>query len=171
MDRDISILVFALLILTSCQYSPYADEYTIEEPAASAVTGSYVLDKQTVSYDLKIIKDSLTGKVLVPKIEFSEDGTYRVEHLPLIKGMNTIHKGFITKKGKWVLDTGGAIDDGTGKIKHHWGMRLEDMPMDMEFAGLMDAQPPHRIIFKFGDPDAGQVMIFKKENKLGTTTE
>ncbi|WP_262486180.1 hypothetical protein [Cesiribacter andamanensis] len=43
--------------------------------------------------------------------------------------------------------------------------------MEMEFAGLMDEQPPHRIIFVIGDPDAGRVMIFKKENILSTTTE
>ncbi|EMR02761.1 hypothetical protein ADICEAN_02089 [Cesiribacter andamanensis AMV16] len=84
-----------MLILTSCQYSPYADEYTTEEPLMSAVIGSYVLDKQTISPDLKTIKDSMTGEEVIPRIEFFEDSTYKVEYLP--NKLNTVNKEFITK--------------------------------------------------------------------------
>jgi hypothetical protein len=47
--------------------------------------------------------------------------------------------------------------------KKHCGVYTPDLPREERNVGFMNNEPPYLIIFGFGDHDAGQAMIFKKE--------
>ncbi len=68
----------------------------------------------------------------------------------------------VSKKGTWEITVLGAIDVGEKENLKHWGIHLMDLPIEIRGAGLMNKKYPYDIIFTFGDPDQGDVMIFKK---------
>jgi hypothetical protein len=163
MNMKVLILTFLMAtIFAGCQYDPYAHKYTTEEPRNSDLIGTYIIENQTVDLQIKDFKDS-TGKTVAPKIEILQDGKYKVENLPYFKGFDPIFSGLITTEGTWDKTIVGGIGDGNGNIKKHWGMRLNGLQIEIQNAGLMNKNSPYKIIFGFGDPDAGDVMIFKRK--------
>ena len=152
-----------LIILISCQYDPYAHKYTTTEPKESDLIGTYVFERQTVDYDITEFRDSLNNRIVIPKIEINSNGTYRVVNLPVFETFDPTYMGIITQTGEWKISTVGSIGDGNGDFKKHWGIHLLELPSEVQYAGLMNDESPYEIIFGFGDPDAGQAMIFKKE--------
>lgn len=157
------LIIQTLILLTSCQYDPYAHQYTTKEPNESNIVGTYIFENQTVDFGLKSFKDSITGEVVIPMIEIFKDGSYKVKNLPYFKSFSPVFSGLITKEGTWDKTTVGSIGDGSGKTKQHWGVQFNGLPEEVQYLGLMNENPPYSIIFGFGDPDAGTVMIFKKK--------
>lgn len=158
--------IFGILILTilvSCQYDPYAHKYTTSEPRKSDLIGTYVFQKQTVDYEITEFKDSLNNRAVTPKIEINSNETYKVVNLPVFETFDPTFIRLVTQTGKWKISTAGSIGDGNGNLKKHWVVYLLGLPSDVQNAGLMNNESPYGIIFGFGDPDSGQVMIFKKE--------
>jgi|AntDeeMinimDraft_5_1070356.scaffolds.fasta_scaffold03609_3 hypothetical protein len=152
-----------LTILTSCQYDPYAHKYTTTEPEKSNLVGTYIFEKQTVDYDITEFKDSLSNRTVIPKIKIKSNGIYKVVNLPVFETFDPTFIGLVTQTNEWKISTVGSIGDGNGDLKKHWGIYLLGLPSDLQNAGLMNDESPYAIIFGFGDPDAGQAMIFKKE--------
>ncbi len=164
MQRSKQIFVTLIMIFSiSCQYNPYAHKYTTIEPNESEIIGNYVFEKQTVDYNITEFKDALKNKTVIPKIEIKSDGTYNVVHFPVFKTWNPTFNGLITNSGKWNKTTIGSIDSGNGELKEHWGMYFNELPRESQIVGLMNKKYPYKLIFGFGDPDEGNVMIFKKE--------
>jgi hypothetical protein len=161
MRKLISLLTLTTL-LTACQYSPYADKYTVVEPTDKDVIGTYEFDFQTVDYsvDKEKLKESR------PKILINSDKTYKIEGLPYFKEVGILNYKFdkqISVSGTWTIEQVGSVDFGNGNIKKHWGLRLESAPDELQYAGLMGTERPDGIIFGFGDPDEGDVMMFGKK--------
>lgn len=70
----------------------------------------------------------------------------------------------ISEKSHYEKNIGFTLTkENNGNLKKHWGIYLLGLPNDVQNAGLMNEESPYGIIFGFGDPDAGQAMIFKKE--------
>ncbi|WP_299365903.1 hypothetical protein [Winogradskyella sp.] len=159
--------IFGFLILTllmSCQYDPYAHKYTIIEPKESDLIGTYAFEKQTIDYDIAEFKDSMNNRIVIPKIGINSNGTYKVVNFPVFENlMNPTFTGLITNTGKWNKTTIGAVRDETGELKNIWGMYFDQLPEASKYMGLMNKEYPYELIFVFGDPDEGNVMIFKKE--------
>jgi len=152
-----------LIVFISCQYDPYAHKYTTTEPKESDLIGTYTFEKQTVNYDISEFKDSINNRTVIPKIEINSNGTYKVVNFPVFENWNPTFSGLITNSGKWNKTTVGSIGDGTGKLKNHWGINFDQLPEESQNVGLMNKKYPYKLIFGFGDPDEGNVMIFKKE--------
>ena len=162
MKKKHTILILLLLIISSCQYDPYAHKLTTNEPEKSELIGEYIFNTQTVDNSIKEFKTE-NGKVVIPKIIIKPNGEFEVENIPYFKGFPPEYDGQITKKGKWTKDVLGAVDIGKKENLKHWGIHLIEMPIELKGAGLMNKKYPYDLIFTFGDPDQGEVMIFKKE--------
>ena len=164
MQRWNKIFWFLILILViSCQYDPYAHKYVTEEPIESEFIGVYVFEKQTVDYKITEFKDTETNSIVIPKIEIKKDGTYQVVNFPVFENWDPIYTGLITNSGKWNKTTVSSTSDGMGELKSIWGLNLNGLPKESKNAILMNKKRPHDLLFGFGDPDEGNVMIFKKE--------
>ncbi|HYV93804.1 MAG TPA: hypothetical protein VE978_18655 [Chitinophagales bacterium] len=157
------VIVLIATIFSSCQYDPYAYKYTTEEPNNSDLIGTFIFEQQTVDFGIKEFKDSITGENVIPKIEIYKDGNYEVEYLPYFKGFDPHFERLITMNGTWEKSIVGGMQDRSGTLRNHWGIRLNGLPIELQNAGLMNKAPPYKIIIGFGDPDAGDVMILKKE--------
>jgi len=152
------------MVITGCQYSPYAHLYTTSEPNTTDIIGTYTFDKQTVDYSIKEFRDSTNNDLVTPTIVLYSDNRYVVKNLPHFKGFMTPNfSELLSQEGTWSMTTVGSIDDGTGNIKRHWGLELNGLPLDVKSPGFMNEQAPYDLIFKFGDPDEGDVMIFTKK--------
>ncbi|MFC6999417.1 hypothetical protein [Rufibacter roseus] len=153
---------FLLILVTSCFYSPYADEYLTEEPRIEDVVGVYRFDKQTVNYNLD--KNKIRRRQ--PTIIIKADKTYEIKEIPFFRVSATGEYNYlngVTRKGEWTLETVGSVDYGSRGIKKHWGILLDSAPDEMNYAGLLGENKANGIIFNYGDPDEGTVMIFRKE--------
>ncbi len=158
--------LFGLLLLTiliSCQYDPYAHKYLTEEPNESELVGTYVFENQTVNYEILEFKNSETKKTVIPKIKIKQNGTYQVINFPVFENWNPTYSGLITNSGKWNKATVGSTSSGTDELKSIWGIYLNELPEESQNAILMNKKHPFKLLFGYGDPDEGNVMIFKKE--------
>lgn len=155
--------IFIIPIVISCQYDPYAHKYTTSEPNDYELIGSYVFEKQTIDYDLIEFNDPVTKQLVIPKIKINPDGTYEVIHFPNFTTWNPTFSGLISAKGEWVKTTIGSIGGGSSDLKDHWGMHFKQLPKESQNVGLMNKEYPFKLIFGYGDPDEGNVMIFGKE--------
>jgi len=140
-----TVMLAVLLLLTGCQYDPYAHTYTTEKPEASDLAGTYNLTEQTVTPGGLA---ALKGEPC--RIELQKDGTFAAVNVPL------------NAEGTWRIDRIGSIGDGSGQTKTHWGVLLESDAARIEPVGLTGEGSPHGLIITIGGPDSGRVMIFKK---------
>ena len=165
MRNSIKKIILSIILLTfisSCQYDPYAHKLTTKEPEKSELLGEYIFDTQTVDNSIKEFKNE-NGEIITPKIIIKSNGEFETKNIPYFKGFPPIYNGLVSKKGKWIKDVLGAIDIGKKENLKHWGIHLTQMPTELKGAGLMNEKYPYDLIFTFGDPDQGEVMIFKKE--------
>lgn len=156
------LVILILTILVSCQYDPYAHKLTTSEPEKSELIGKYIFNSQSVNSSIKNFENE-NGKTVKPTITIKSNGEFEIENIPYFKGFPPKYSGLISKKGKWEKDVLGAIDVGKKENLKHWGIHLIEMPTELKGAGLMNKKHPYDLIFTFGDPDQGEVMIFKKE--------
>ncbi|NOZ46460.1 MAG: hypothetical protein GXO79_06720 [Chlorobi bacterium] len=160
-----TFIILLLIIISSCQYDPYAHKFTTIEPKKSELIGEYFFNNQTVDNSIDEFKDE-NGGVIIPKIIIKANGEFEALNIPYFKGFPPKYNGLITKRGKWIKDVLGIINVGEKENLKHWGIHLIEMPTELKGAGLMNKKYPYDLIFTFGDPDQGEIMIFKKlDNK------
>jgi hypothetical protein len=166
------IVLFASF--ASCQGDPYASEYTTEEPLTRDVVGSYEFQMQTVD-------DSLNEKFRIgqkPVIIISPNHTFTMHRMPVFKSVTfTVDVGPATDKlglqnykserpitvsGKWKLQLVGTEGEGQN-LKKHWGIFFDSVPVMISSAGLLGPKMPRALIFVFGKPTDGKVMILSKK--------
>jgi hypothetical protein len=163
--KKISIF-FTILFLTtlfSCQFAPYAHIYTTEKPNEADLIGEYSFQFQTVDTLNISLNSKLRDSIIIPKIQINGDGTYNVKDLPVFEfHLPTEFKDLISETGKWNV-IADKIFDGDGNITgYFYKIELNGLPFEVKKVGLMNNKPPHKLIFGFGDPDQGHVMVFEK---------
>lgn len=154
--------VFLLPLLACiCQYNPYAHLVTTEKPKSADIIGTYALKEQTlIPGGLK----NLQGKQTL--IELRQDKTFSATDFPLWKSVNTTYAldNMTPLKGNWEIGIVGGVSDIRGE-KTVWGIYFRDTKpslKDMLAASLTNDKPPYGLIFMYGDPDSGTVMIFER---------
>ena len=159
-----NLLLVLLLIpaFLSCQHSPFSHRYTTEKPEVIDIVGVYEFDFQTVDDNL----NSEDLKAKPPEIVIKPNGTFEIRRLPVFKKKGIAEYKFeraVFRSGKWSLETLGSIDNGWGNVDRHWGLVLDSVPEELKYAGFLGRDKVNGIIFGYGDPDAGNVMIFNKK--------
>jgi hypothetical protein len=101
-----------------------------------------------------------------PLIIINTDKTYKIMGLPTFKEIGPLeykYNGQISFSGKWTIGTVGSISSGNGDYEKHWGLYLDSAPEELRNAGLLGKEKPTGMIFGFGDPDSGEVLILNKK--------
>jgi hypothetical protein len=147
------------ILFIRCQYDPYADDLTTVKPTKENLLGTYHFESQTVD---NTMNDTCFSKAV---ITLTDSIHYEAHNMPYFKADTNYHykyHGLVTMQGKWDIETNGAVADGAGG-KETWGVRLDSMPYELRVVGLMQNTPPNKLVYTYGDPDAGAVIIFKKD--------
>jgi hypothetical protein len=155
-----STIMILALAAAGCQYDPYAHEFTTAKPDPAALAGIYRLKEQTVAPGGLT---ALGGKEC--KVDLRDDGTFVATHVPPFSAEQTgpsLLNRLVSGQGRWRVESVGAVSDGQGPARTHWGIRLESESEAMMAPGLKGDGPPYGLIFTIGDPDAGQVLILEK---------
>ncbi len=149
------MIVFSLLalLLSSClwQFDPYAGLCVTQEPAPEDVVGAYILSEQTLtSESADAIQDIGTT------IKINDDGTYIVANFPKWQeiGKYKLDK-LLSDAGFWKISIVGG-----NSYESDWGIRFSNSQIPP--ACLTDDGDSSGLLFTYGDPDSGDVMIFKK---------
>jgi len=152
-----ALLIFAILILMSCQYAPYADDETTKKPIWNDVIGAYKFEKQTVTNDLS---DYTTSKSI---ITLNTDSTFKAVSLPNFSGTSDFYyQGNISAKGRWNIEIVGGVSKWKG-TESVWGLQLTSLIPNLQSMSFMGDKPPYKLLVTYGDPDGGAVMIFSKD--------
>jgi hypothetical protein len=156
----LQIVVALFIFLGGCNADPYATEYTTDEPLTRDVVGSYEFQMQTVDSDLN--EKFRSGPK--PVIIISPNHTFMMHRMPMFKSVTvTGDTGkTITMSGKWKLQLVGTDGDAKG-LKKHWGIVFDNAPVTISSAGLLGPKSPRSLIFVFGKPNEGKVMILSKK--------
>jgi hypothetical protein len=155
----LSILPAALVLVEVaclCQFDPFANRLTTVKPNAADVIGAYVLTEQTLTSDGL---DFLNGKLAT--IELLPNNTFEAHDFPVWQ--ESVAGGYefdqlISTNGNWVIQEVGGVSTGGDDIKPVWGLNFSGIIISASFTGN---QSPYSLIFTFGDPDNGNVMIFE----------
>lgn len=154
------LCLLAVAFLQGCQYDPYAHTFTTEKPQTNGVVGRYVLKDQTV------VKGGLSAMQGRPcAVDLAADGTFVATNVPpFVFGAPPVTSlsSLVSATGTWRLNSVGGIDNGTGKIKTHWGAHLDSQSPQIQSPGFTGDKPPYGLIFTIGDPDSGTVMILER---------
>lgn len=151
-----------LMLLAGCQYDPYAQQFTTNQPEASDVHGEYILAQQTISSGGLAI---LGGRECA--LYLHEDGRFVATNYPTWKPTFTDGSGqfaeFLSSTGRWSCQTVGTVSDGSGS-RSTWGIRVDatDRRLKSDHFTLTGSEPPYGLIMTYGDPDAGTVLIFRR---------
>ncbi|MBS1529359.1 MAG: hypothetical protein JSU01_03550 [Bacteroidetes bacterium] len=149
-------LLSLLIFFTSCQYDPYADNLATIEPNVKDVVGTYVFEQQTIANTLK------DGQIKLAIIILDRDSSFTAIKVPNFDGSNN-YQGVISAKGKWQISTNGGVANGSGGTDSVWGLDLTTLPDNLQHPEFLGHKPPYKLIFTYGDPDEGAVMIFRKK--------
>ena len=153
-------LLLLMLVSSACfyQFDPYADLLTTKEPDTADVLGTYVLKEQTLT-DENL--DFLQGKQAT--LEISANSTFTTTNFPIWLEKTDITDYKVNKllsvTGEWKIGKVGSVSSDGNDIKSIWGIHFSG---EIDSAGLTGDKPPYGLIFTYGDPDNGDVMIFEK---------
>jgi hypothetical protein len=149
-----------LLLLTACQYDPFAHTYTTLKPKPEDIVGKYVLTNQTM---LPGGARAIPGER--PYLELRADGIFNaIGAAPRIDFPRTNYfEKLVNVSGKWDVQQIGTIDNGFKNLQPHWGLALRTDSVELEPVGLMGEKPPYALIFTLGDPDSGWAMLYARD--------
>lgn len=149
------MLLACVLMLTSCQYDPYAHLYTTTKPAEADVVGTYTFTQHTMPVTL-----ACRGT-----IELRADGTYDLRDVQAWTATTPGNFGpdkIVMQQGKWRIESVGTIG-GNGPNKTAWGILL-DPPLDTDSSfHLLNPKSPYTLQASYGDPDGGYMMRFERK--------
>lgn len=151
----------SFLLIIGCQYNPYAHLYLTEKPTQESIVGTYQFDFQTLS-------DKIDGEKLKQRnsrIVLHSDQTYQIHKLPNFKEIDVLNYTYdqsVSLSGTWYLETIGSVSNGGDHSEKYWGVILVSAPEGLGSAGLIGDKKPNGIIFGYGDPDQGKVMLLEK---------
>ncbi len=157
--RRLGAIVFVPLVI-ACQYDPHAHLYTTVKPAPSEVVGVYRLASETL---LKSDLSGLRGRLSLLRLD--ADGTFEATNLPrwdLHTPGTDFFDRLVSGSGSWRIGSVGAVDDGWNS-KTVWGVYLDSSGAELAPAHLTGLRSPHGLLFSIGDPDAGEALIFSRE--------
>jgi hypothetical protein len=169
-----------VVVAIGCQYDPYAHLYVVEEPDWAEVEGEYVLAFQNLS------RHEIWSSNNAPRIRLMTGGRCEVNSFPVWRHTGASNWDLVDSSAlacNWGKTNPGSVWNGESHLRT-WGVTLNPHP-----AGERQAPDPARgietilddflnhpgsptlardegvlmLVFNYGDPDAGRVMLFKRE--------
>jgi len=154
--RRLMIALLMALSGVSCQYDPFAHEFTEVKPKASDLVGTYVLDAQSI--------DMLNRHYQVPppgsRFILRDDGTFTIQNVPSCwRAAAKCTRQTETAEGRWEIrkdqQQWWAVQLGCTSIS---GNKIDyALP-----AMIRGDHPPLLLHFTVGDPDTGEGLAFRK---------
>lgn len=152
---SILFIVF-LVLITGCQFDPYAGDLTTVQPKREDVEGVYKFKEQTIS-DAPIDKFGQNSTIVL-----KPDGTYQANNIPnVFGGPGAESRKYISANGNWKIEEIGAVDNGQG-TKSEWGITLTSIDESLTNISFTGNKAPYGLMVTFDDPDLGAVMKFQK---------
>lgn len=153
-------IMLPLLALISsacfCQYDPYAHLITTEKPKSQDVVGVYTLKTQTLTDEQLGFQQGAQAT-----IELGSNGMYTATNFPVWKETDIAEYEFdklLSTTGEWEIGSTGSVNGETA-----WGIWLKPALDPLALSpDVTNNAPPHGLLFTYGDPDSGDVMIFEK---------
>lgn len=155
--------LLSLLVLGGCGGDPRALEYVTTKPTVTAVAGHYeLIDWQSAMPNRT--SESM-DRARPVEIDLEADGTFVASNAPQFEFGQDAPR-LVSAKGTWSVDKTGTLGTLSGKRKWVWGVRFDSEPPILS-ASLMGPlgrdDPPRRLAFVIGDPDAGEGLIFERK--------
>jgi hypothetical protein len=153
------LIVLPMLALVSsacfCQYDPYAHLIATKKPQAQNVVGVYFLKTQTLTdEELNFLEGAQAT------IELDSSGVYTATNFPVWREFGAGYRFdlLFSTTHNWQIDATGSISGETA-----WGIRLTPALDPLALSpDITNNTPPHGLLFTYGDPDSGDVMIFER---------
>jgi hypothetical protein len=102
-----------------------------------------------------------------PTVHISPGGRFTASDFPYFaetrQGFEYRFEDFRPLEARWEHVVVGGIGDRTGSIKDHHGLRLSGLPPHLGSPGFTGTRKVDGLIFRFGDPDSGDAIIFRKK--------
>jgi hypothetical protein len=146
------------IVASSCQYDPFAHEYTRARPASAAtIVGTYALDRESI----KMLKRNYNVTAPRSLLQLRNGGTFELREIP----------NCWRSDAKCTSRTESAT--GTWELAKHqewWEIRLRCRTINGTAtdygvgAMLRGERPPYVLHFVVGDPDSGEGLALTRKS-------
>lgn len=165
--KHLLLTVLLCVAICGCQHDPHAGDYTIHEPTVEEIAGEYELDQIYMESYSTDIEAKVAALPVPPIIHLLVDGTFIAQQFPYFtetrSGFEYQFEDFRAINSKWSQAEVGSIADGSGTTKTHYGISVDGLPTHLSSFGFTGAKEVDGLIIGFGDPDSGDVLIYKKK--------
>jgi hypothetical protein len=156
------IIVFCTCLLAGCRRNPWADQFLTRQPRETDLVGSYGIDSQTLARNISVLNTSV---LINPdsEIVLSADHHAQFSHMPEIRAIPP-PSCLVDGSGSWSLGRNDAYFVVDVQI-HPNDVRATggcDGPIYHEQLMIYGKNPPYKLHFTIGDPDAGDALQFEK---------
>lgn len=146
-----------VLCLVSCQFNPFASEFTSVRPNEQQLVASYAPDRET--------RDRLASQLNITihpqcRLELRRDHTFTATNLPDCWFSNEIDcaPGLVTFSGEWTVS----------ENQEWWAVDLRarsinGVARDFQLPAMVRGdRPPYILHLTIGDPDSGNAVAFER---------
>jgi hypothetical protein len=156
------MLMLGVVLLVGCQFDPYYDQYLTQSPKAEQVVGEYRLTEIHMEEYEPGIQAKVDALASSPRIVLSQDGSFEAFGFPFFD-QSHVFQGFRHISGRWKIERTGSIGNGNGGSTDTFGLRIDDgLPLYLALPEFIGAKTVNGLLFHGGDPDCGEVIIYKK---------
>ena len=156
--RGLTIALLIALSGVSCQYDPFAHEFTEVKPKASDLVGTYVLDSESIDMLHRVYRVPPPGS----RFTLRSDGTFTIQNIPSCwRDAAQCTRQTETADGRWEIRK---------DQQQWWAVQLSCSNISgnkIEYgipAMIRGDHPPLLLHFTVGDPDTGEGLAFRKES-------
>ena len=134
------------------------DEFIGVEPKAVDITGTYILNDQTIAPGGM---SALGGRQC--ELQVLPDGTFSITNYPEVSGHP--FSAFHSIKGTWRLTTVGTSYGYGPNPKECWGLRFDRTSQRIDPTAFTGPEKPYGLLTILGDPDSNFTIRFRKKEE------
>jgi len=164
-----SVAAMLILILTGCQYNPFAHRFLKREPTMEEVAGTYALKEVYVDMVESGLNEKIRANSPKPTIELRADGSASLRSFPVFRrtadGFEYTFEGFEDLETRWHILPTGCVSSGSDDATTVYGISF-DFAKDKNFEHsptLTGDKSVDGMIFTLYDGDQGQILGFIKQ--------
>lgn len=176
-DRSAGLMACALwsipvvllsIVVSGCQYNPFAHRFLKREPSVEEVVGTYSLEEVYVDMVEAGLNEKIRARSPKPTIVLRSDGVALLRSFPIFnntdQGFDYEFIGFEDVETRWKVLPVGSVSSGGDDSTTVYGLSL-DLPesrLDFRWPTFTGEQAVDGLIFTLYDGDQGQILGYKK---------
>lgn len=163
---QLAVLIAVMVFLVHCHSADREHPRITTCPEVDEIVGEYQLTETWLVGSDANFQGSLQELDTLPTIWVQSDGSLDAVNFPRFEMDNQLSRyvfiGFVSLTDRWCVDQVGATVSLDGITQPFFGIHLKSLKGEWSCAAFYGNDSIEGLVFQFGDPDVGEMLIFRK---------